>query len=336
MSWLATKYAWKCSNPDVKGGTRLVFLALAMRVTYRRITTRPTSLSHFAKLTLMSAEQIRRCLNTLERVGEIRRIRRGSRATYAFPKMAGPLFSVTWEEEPVKMTEFSFPKALAEKPVKMTGSGRQMPGFSARLAGGVPSSLNVLSTNSVPATTTENTAVEAFLDWFLTEYPKHRRGVLYRGGDPRKLEGAVRELLAVRSLARVQAMALAMWADTVDPWLNDPNPAKTNDRGVFSLLHKSTYLEALVIAQEPAPPPTVWDDVLARVAVKISRHAFYSWFLPLKLADDRGDVIVIAAPDDAHVRWVQKHLAAALEEAMSEVRPGTAVAFVTQQQAAFA
>jgi hypothetical protein len=248
VSWLATKYAWKCENTDVKGGTRLVFLALALRVRYRRITTRPTSLDMLAKLTLMSVEQIRRCIDALEEAKEVRRLRRGKKATYAFPKMAGPLFVVAWEEEPVKMTEFSFPERRREKPVNMPDFAAPMTGFFRPPRRADNSSGSVRT--QVPSTSTtrrQPRAVEAFLDWFLAEYPTHRGGVLYRIGNPSKTELAVRELLDGRTFDRAREMAIAMWQDTTEPWLNRPD----NDRGIFALLHKSTYLEAIVIAQQP-------------------------------------------------------------------------------------
>lgn len=260
MSWLATKYAWKCQNARVKGGTRLVLLALALRVRYRRITTRPTSMKFLMKLTLMSEEQIRRCVDLLGELKEVKRIHRGKHATYALPQMAGPLFVVDWDEEPVKMTEFSFPERQPEKPVKMPGFGAPMPGFS-RSAGRAPLLSSGVRTQQQASTTSEPTdeAVEAFLGWFLAEYAQHR-GVLYRV-TPAKAEAAVRELLTGRLVERARAMSIAMWRDTQDPWLNDPR--QPNDRGLFSLLHKSTYLEGVVVAGERAAAQS--DDWIERI-----------------------------------------------------------------------
>lgn len=259
MSWLATKYAWKCANPHVKGGTRLVFLALAMRVRKRRITTLPTSLNLLGRLTLMSHEQIRRCIDRLgeKDISEVRRVNRGKNAVYALPKMAGPLFVVEWEDEPVKMTEFSLPGRTREsgqdarfRSGEMTGFRRRMTDFSAITAGGVLLSGGTGTHNKLSATTGdgEDAAVEAFLDWFIREYPQHRNGVLFRVSSPSKTEDAVRELLRTHGRPFVERMALAMWADTAEPWLN----LARNDRSPIALRQKATYLASIVHAEDAA------------------------------------------------------------------------------------
>lgn len=263
MSWLATKYAWKCTNPAVKGGVRLVFLALALRVRKARITTAPTSLPQLMLLTLLSAEQVRRNLDVLCDAGEVRRLNRGKLARYGLPKMAGPLFVCDSPEESVKMTDFVY-----EPPKRKTGqddrkSPNEMTGKNRAFGVVVPEvSLlsEVLSTKVRTSTTAEDEqVVEAFLDWFIEHYQRER-GVLYRATNPAKAEEAAHELLRSRPIERVQAMALAMWRDTADPWLNDPK--RLNDRGVCSLRHKSTYLEAIVVAAERVAPAA---DYIERV-----------------------------------------------------------------------
>jgi hypothetical protein len=111
-------------------------------------------------------------------------------------------------------------------------------------AGGVLSSQDVRT--EVP-TSSQAEAAAGFIAWFLAEYPMHRNGVRWRIQSLVKTEAAVRELLNGRSIERAQAMAVAMWHDTAEPWLN----RQDNDRGIIALVHKSTYLEGVVVAQQP-------------------------------------------------------------------------------------
>ena len=93
MSWLATKYAWKCRDERVKGSVRLVLLALALRVRKNYISTVPTSHGILQRLTFLSDDTVGRCLDVLVDSGEVKRVRRGKKAVYALIKMAGPLFA---------------------------------------------------------------------------------------------------------------------------------------------------------------------------------------------------------------------------------------------------
>lgn len=107
----------------------------------------------------------------------------------------------------------------------------------------------VLSTS----TTYEREAAD-FLEWFCATYLT-TRGFPYRV----KREAAiavVRELMTGRTVERLKAMALVLWSDTVDPWLNDA--ARPNDRGIFALRHKATYLE-LLVARAEAPATRAFD-----------------------------------------------------------------------------
>lgn len=233
MSWLATKYAWKCRHEDVKGSVRLVLLALALRVRKHYISTVPTSYAVLTRLTFLSDDTLKRCIDTLIAAGEVQRTRRGKRAVYALIKLAGPLFS----ESPQDAVFFE-----AEKSPQDAGiSTRKMRGNSVATAGGVLSSRST-STN-VPTTKDPQTAaVEGFLDWFIAAYPSHRDGRLCPTSNPATMEAAVRHLLHGRSVEQLQDMALAMWQDRTEPWLNRPD----NDRSIFALRQKAAYLDARV------------------------------------------------------------------------------------------
>lgn len=143
MSWLGVKYALACRDERVKGGTRLVLVALGVRVEYRRITTSPTSLRELQWLTFLSAEQLRRILDDLEAWKKVRRLHRGKNAVYALPEMAGPLFAID-DGDPVKMTDFvldNLPAEIGQHARKvtggMTGFRRRMTDFAGHRAGGV-------------------------------------------------------------------------------------------------------------------------------------------------------------------------------------------------------
>lgn len=236
MSWLATKYAWKCRHEDVKGSVRLVLLAIALRVKKNYISTVPTSMATLMRLTFLSDDAVRRCLNTLELAGEVRRIRRGKRARYALVKMAGPLFL----ETPQDAVFFEEEKTPQDAGI----SGRKMRGNSGVSAGGVLLS-NSSSTNKLtPTTDDESTAVEAFLDWFLAEFQR-QRGVMYQV-KPVVAEQVVRELLRGRSVERLQAMARLMFDAVNDKFIIG------SDYSLHVLKHKATYLEAIAVRNERA------------------------------------------------------------------------------------
>lgn len=240
MSWLGVQYALACRDERVKGSTRLVLVVLGARVEYRRITTAPTSLDDLWWGTFLSHEQLRRILDDLETYGEVVRLKRGKHAVYGLPRMAGPLFVVD-TSEPVKMTDFvleSLPKKTGQDARKAIG---RMPGFSGRRAGGVLFSERTSTNNQVPPTPAEQ-AVAGFLTWFHAEY-RTRRGYPYRVKRA-AAERVVAGLLADRSVARLQAMALLMFDAVRDQFILD------SDYSLFVLEHKATYLEGIAVANE--------------------------------------------------------------------------------------
>jgi len=75
---------------------------------------------------------------------------------------------------------------------------------------------------------------------------------------------------------------------------------------------------------------TVWDQILARIATKVNRHSFDTWFRPTELLSDGGDSLVVRVPNQLFKDWLTKHYAGVMTEALDELgRPGVAVAFVT-------
>ena len=62
---------------------------------------------------------------------------------------------------------------------------------------------------------------------------------------------------------------------------------------------------------------------LDRIDAKVNRHELYTWFRPMTLVDDAGDVIRVAGPGpqakaELHTAWIQKHYAAVVREAVEE------------------
>lgn len=282
MSWIATKYAWKCTNPLVKGSVRLVLLAIALRVEKQKLKTTPTSLAQLERLTLLDERQIRRCLNLLcsSKVGEVERLTRGKRAVYALPKLAGPLFVCDAPEKADKMTGFYIPPQREKSGQDDRFSRKQSGHLDRKKADNLSGCANpspfsdLVRTKDLSTTATEQpaaaAAVESFLDWFITEYPKHRAGVLYTIA-PSTAEPIVLELLKGRSLERLQTMAMLMWSERHDAWV------ARSDYGLHVLKHRASQFENQAITQErraaatPARTPPTRDDIVARTIAQLER-----------------------------------------------------------------
>jgi chromosomal replication initiator protein len=78
----------------------------------------------------------------------------------------------------------------------------------------------------------------------------------------------------------------------------------------------------------------IWDEVLARIDVKINRHSYNTWFKPTTYVEDQGSTIVVRVPNVLFSDWLNKHYSAVLNEALSDLgRAGTVVSFVAEGQA---
>ena len=248
MSDLATTYAWDCS--EVKGGTKLVLLAIASRVRTGYIDSGPMSLAELQQLTGLKDKQVRRCRDQLIRLGVIERVGDGRATAYRLSKMQGKRLPITARENP---------ELFIGVP------GRHQPKMPDKMTDCEPLNLDILtaqtrtfcptarawdvspsSVRTVPSTTTtteraavsKNQTVHEFLDWWTTVHP------LYSDGVPavvdRKADAAiVHELLKTRTLARVKAMAIVMLLVTPaeDWWI------AASDRSLRVLRHKQLWLE---------------------------------------------------------------------------------------------
>src|SRR4249919_421534 len=78
----------------------------------------------------------------------------------------------------------------------------------------------------------------------------------------------------------------------------------------------------------------IWDEVLARIDVKINRHSYNTWFKPTAYVEDQGATIVVRVPNALFSDWLNKHYSAVLNEALSDLgRAGTLISFVAEGQA---
>jgi chromosomal replication initiator protein len=76
----------------------------------------------------------------------------------------------------------------------------------------------------------------------------------------------------------------------------------------------------------------IWDQVLTRVETKVNRHSYYTWFKPTSFVSDKGTSLQIRVPNALFRDWLNKHYAAVMSEALSEVhRQGCEVFFVTDE-----
>ena len=69
--------------------------------------------------------------------------------------------------------------------------------------------------------------------------------------------------------------------------------------------------------------------MLHRIEQKVTRHNFYKWFKNSALVAERDDVLVVSVKDDIFAKWIERHHASELAEALAETRAGARVEFVT-------
>jgi chromosomal replication initiator protein len=80
---------------------------------------------------------------------------------------------------------------------------------------------------------------------------------------------------------------------------------------------------------------SIWDQILARVASKVNRHSFYTWFKPTAFVADAGSSITVRVPNPLFKDWLTKHYSVVLAEALTEVkRPDVSLVFVAEGVAA--
>jgi chromosomal replication initiator protein len=68
------------------------------------------------------------------------------------------------------------------------------------------------------------------------------------------------------------------------------------------------------------PDANLWEQILARVAGKVNRHSFYTWFKPTSFVSEDGGSLVISVPNTLFKDWLTKHYSGVISEAVREVR----------------
>jgi chromosomal replication initiator protein len=79
----------------------------------------------------------------------------------------------------------------------------------------------------------------------------------------------------------------------------------------------------------------VWDDILARIETKISRHGFYTWFKPTSFLSKVGDAVTIRVPNQLFCDWLTRHYSGLINEALGEIdQPMLAISYSTDPRSA--
>jgi chromosomal replication initiator protein len=74
----------------------------------------------------------------------------------------------------------------------------------------------------------------------------------------------------------------------------------------------------------------LWDEVLARIEMKVNRHSFYTWFKPTTFISDDRTSVTVRVPNVLFKDWLTKHYAGVISEATAELkRPNILVQFVS-------
>src|SRR5688572_21131864 len=101
---------------------------------------------------------------------------------------------------------------------------------------------------------------------------------------------------------------------------------------LWKTLWKTGRLKLLsAFSPDIAMDASIWDQVLTRVATKVNRHSFYTWFKPTSFVADGGSSITVRVPNPLFKDWLTKHYSVVLSEALAEVRrPDASLVFVAE------
>ena len=73
----------------------------------------------------------------------------------------------------------------------------------------------------------------------------------------------------------------------------------------------------------------VWEQILARIEMKVNRHSFYTWFRPTSFVSEDPRSVTVRVPNQVFKDWLTKHYSTVIGEAMNEVsRPNLAINYV--------
>jgi chromosomal replication initiator protein len=78
----------------------------------------------------------------------------------------------------------------------------------------------------------------------------------------------------------------------------------------------------------------VWEQILARIELKVGRHTFYTWFRPTTFLSDDRTSIRVGVPNAVFTDWLPRHYAPVIAEALAEVqRSGVTLQLVPESSA---
>jgi hypothetical protein len=337
----AQEWIWRHSKARRLARFVLLYIGrFVRRVSTGEFETPPLRIEEIAdpkEGTGLSVSTIHRALDDLERgsgeIDVIRPDRKGEAYRYrlrrqmTLPMAVDPPRHLSQRQMPsVKVTGES-PSLSPTRETDDELSAGQLSPIS--LTAGESAADYLVRTSTLVRTTSshsENTKaeVEALLGWLRSEHPKLNNGaaLTVSADDVAALLSVV--LVPPRDLARLRAMFVVMWTVTPqeDEWL-----ASRKVRGLALMRHAADRFDRISRERESgAAARSVWDDVLDRAEAKVTRSDLYTWLRPLRLVEDRGDVLVVeAAP--MHVSWVEKYLDAPLRAAVEDVRPGTRIEY---------
>lgn len=282
MSVKVSSWVWERSRTI--GNDRLVLLAIADCCNDAGYEAFP-SIETLADKTRLHERTVQRCVRNIEAIGELRREGSGGRHANVYMVLMDALsFVDSRVQRRVRRPPNVGRPTMAREPRQIAGvetdEPRQIatpvchptPGGTATPPPAVPPpdpSLNRQGTSTAAAvesayvrpaeaaaavTDPPPTAdgepgnradVDAFLAWWQLEYPTHNHGAL--NVPTWSTAGAVvAELLEHRSVAQLQLLALALWAEREDAWIF------SSDRSVHVLKHRADYLDR---RQRAAAPP---------------------------------------------------------------------------------
>jgi DnaA N-terminal domain len=101
-------------------------------------------------------------------------------------------------------------------------------------------------------------------------------------------------------------------------------------KSAFNAWVRAEAARVVVVDREPVITryDAVWQQILERLETKVNRHTFCTWFRPLVMVTDTGEVIEVTKPGvdgGLFMAWIQKHYDEVLQAAVAEVRSGARV-----------
>ena len=62
----------------------------------------------------------------------------------------------------------------------------------------------------------------------------------------------------------------------------------------------------------------LWDDILARIEMKVNRHSYYTWFRPTRGIPAESHILKVAVPNGFVAEWLEEHYLQLIKEAVKE------------------